>query len=301
MADFGAGASGAVSGAAAGSALGPWGAAIGGAVGGLAGLFGGGGANQRRAVQAQKDALKYLQGINPEAVDAWANAQENTQGRDAQVGYLRQFQEMGDQKGMDLQSRVAQRQAMDASNQAERSQREAVLSNAAQRGTLGSGQELAAQLVAQQGNANRTSSATADFASQARQRALQAMQYGNQTAGNIRQGDASFQQSKLGAANAISSFNAQQRLNKGQLVGNAYSNLSNAYANRGAQQLQQGAGIGQMAGAALGYGAQALGYGQPAKPFVDNSGPAQAGQPGDGNLVMPQPEAKPYEWAPPKF
>jgi hypothetical protein len=255
--DMGGAGSGAMSGASAGAAFGPWGAAVGGVAGGLiGGLSGGGEENQKRALQAQQDALKYLQGIDPNAQNDWAGASENPADRAAQLGFMGQMQEAASNNGMDLQSRVAMQQAEDEANRNARANTLAIMSDAEQRGMAGGGNELASRLVSQQGNSNAVAQAGATASSAARQRALQAMQYGGQEANSIRQGDQGFQTSKLNAANNINQFNAQNRMNQGSLVATAYGNLATAYNGRAGQQYGMSSGLGRGIGGALGMAGQ---------------------------------------------
>ena len=248
--DFSGFGSGAASGASAGAAAGPWGAAIGGLAGGLLGGLGGGGSAAAREAKRQRDlAIAELQGINPEAADAWLNAQEEDGGtKDAQMAALRNMQGVSNEQGMDAQARFMQKQAMETAAAQEQGQRQAIIANAAQRGTLGGGQELASQLTAQQGGANRSSMASTAAAAEAKNRALQAMQASGQLGGQVRQQNQAFQTNRLNNANSINQFNAQNRLNKGALLTTARTGAATQANTAAGQGMGMAAGLGTAAG-----------------------------------------------------
>jgi uncharacterized protein YcfJ len=197
------------------------------------------------AKQKEQEFIDYIKSINPEA--ASAISQDPTV-RNAQLRALTQMQDVANQGGEDVQSRVAERQAMDTANANERSQRAAIMADAAARGTVGGGQELASKLTAQQGQANRASATGGQAASDARTRALQAIQASGTQAGQIGQSDLSNQQAK----NQIAEFNAAQRLNQGEATSPGYGKIADIAIAQGqaAQKADtsEGAGIGGILG-----------------------------------------------------
>ncbi len=85
--------------------------------------------------------------------------------------------------------------------------RKAVLNNMAQRGVLGSGMELAAQLQAQQQAVDTQSQAADRLTQQAQARALQALQQQGTMAGDIRRQDVAEQTAAARARDAINQWN----------------------------------------------------------------------------------------------
>ncbi len=78
--------------------------------------------------------------------------------------------------GWSTEDRAMMQQAQNTSNQGERSQREAIMQKYSNQGQAGQNTELAQQLMAQQGGANRTNQFGMDQARAAQQRALQSIQ-----------------------------------------------------------------------------------------------------------------------------
>lgn len=154
-------------------------------------------------VQAQREALAYFQDVAKNGLTAADKAQLET--------------------------------VMIQENANERGNREAILQNMAARGQLGSGQEIASKLVSQQGSANRNFAAGTSLASQAQQRALQAMTQAGSYASNLRSQDVAEQTQKAQAADAIAAFNAQMQAqtNRANVASNNAAqaqNLANKYA-----------------------------------------------------------------------
>ena len=102
----------------------------------------------------------------------------------AQLQALSSLQDIGNHGGMDLQSQEAVQQAQNDTNAQARGRSEAVADNFARRGISGSGLEMAAQLQGAQDANNRTSNAQMQAATDARSRALQAIQGSGNLAGN---------------------------------------------------------------------------------------------------------------------
>jgi hypothetical protein len=226
---------GALSGAAGGAALGPWGALAGGALGALGGLFGDSDITplspeeiaQMQAGGTEFDKIR----MDPTAMNAWMNA-------------LRQMQGVADEGGMDLQSRVAQRQAQAMAAQHEQMQRQAIQQAASNSQRYGGGGELAAQMMAQQGGANTAAMAGAQNASDARNRAIAAMAKTGQMAGDMRGQQFSEQAARAQSQDAINRFNASQR-------GSAYMANKGLTAAGSNDSRNQGSNIGQTVGGAL--------------------------------------------------
>lgn len=225
--------SGAASGAMAGAALGPWGALAGGAIGGLTGLLGGDSGitpltpEEIASMQAGNTEFDKIR-MDPGAMNAW-------------TGALRQMQGVAGQNGMDLQSRVAQRQAQAMAAQHEQMQRQALLQQAGSAQRYGSGGLLAAQMGAQQGGFNTVGMAGAQNAADARTRAIQAMAMSGNMAGNIRGQQFGEAAARAQSQDAINRFNASQR-------GNAYMANKGLTAAGNQADARMGSGIGAMAG-----------------------------------------------------
>lgn len=94
-------------------------------------------------------------------------------GRNAQNEALNQFSTWA-QGGLTNADRLAQQSANRQAALQEQAQRGAIMQNAQMRGVGGSGIELAGQLAAQQGGANRAQENQTSIAAMAQQRALQA-------------------------------------------------------------------------------------------------------------------------------
>lgn len=130
--------------------------------------------------------------------------------RAAQIAALTKLQDISSQGGMDAQARQMQNEALSRSAQQERGQRGAILQNYSERGLGGSGAELAAQLMAQQGSANQAAMVGGQSAAAAQERALQALMGSANLGGSIRGQDFSQAQSIAQAQDEINRFNAAQ-------------------------------------------------------------------------------------------
>lgn len=230
---------GALSGAAGGAALGPLGAIGGGLLGALGGLFGGESditpltpaeIAQMQAGGTEFDKIR----MDPAAMNAW-------------MGALRQMQGVANEGGMDLQSRVAQRQAQAMAAQHEQMQRQAIQQAAANSQRYGGGGELAAQMMAQQGGANSAFMAGSQNAADARNRAIAAMAKTGQMAGDMRGQQFAEQAARAQSQDAINRFNASQR-------GSAYMANKGLGMAADRDSANRGAAIGAEAGGILGAG-----------------------------------------------
>ena len=92
----------------------------------------------------------------------------------------------------------------------ERGQREAIIQRMQQKGVGGSGAELAAMLIAQQGGANRAAQMGLDIAATGQQRALQALMEKGQLAGRMRGQEFGEKRDVASPQDVIEAFNKQQ-------------------------------------------------------------------------------------------
>lgn len=189
-----------------------------------------------------EDAQVYLSG--PSAMEG---VKADPRLEQAQMGALKYLQDIGTQGGLTAQDRQQLAQIEAEQKGVEKSQREAVLMNAAQRGVGGSGLSLASQMQAQQNAANNASQRGMDVASMAQQRALQAMMQSGQMAGQMRSQGFGEQSQVAQARDAINRFNTQNQQQVGMANTGARNqaqqfNLSNAQeiANQNAQNRMQG-------------------------------------------------------------
>lgn len=175
----------------------------------------------------------------------------------AQKQALSQLQAVATQGGLTAVDKAQLNDIQNQTNQANRSQNEATMQQAQQRGMGGSDINTVNQLINEQGNADRASTAGLDVAAQAQARALQAMQAAGTTATNIRGQDTAEAQAKAQAQNAIDLFNKQTlnqtnlynvdaankaqaaNLANAQTVANANTETSNTNKTYNAQQVQQ--------------------------------------------------------------
>lgn len=129
----------------------------------------------------------------------------------AQLDALAGLQDISGNGGMTLSDQSNLNKIQDQINTSARGSREAILQNAQQRGMGGSGLEMLSQMQNQQDAATRASQQGTDIAAQAKDRALQALIQGGETAGNIRGQDFNEKAQVAGAQDAISKFNAQNQ------------------------------------------------------------------------------------------
>lgn len=132
--------------------------------------------------------------------------------RDAQMKALSMLQEEGE-TGMSVEDKMAQnelRRSADAQAQAEQ---KSILSGMAQRGTLDSGAQLAAQLGAQQGSAQRRSEGADRLAADASSRRKQALMQSSNLASQMEGTDFNRQSQQAQAKDLINKFNVNNRQN----------------------------------------------------------------------------------------
>lgn len=179
------------------------------------------------------------------------NVSEDPRLKDYQMTALQRLQEMGG-GGETPEDRAAALRARNQAAQYEKSQRDALMQNFAQRGAGGSGMELAQQLAAQQGGANRLNEASVNQAATAQQRALQAIQQSGQLASNVRGQEYGQQADRARAHDAIDQLNAgynmwaQQGTNANEI---AKANFRQAQAAGATGQYNANAGANDAAAA----------------------------------------------------
>ena len=171
---------------------------------------------------------------NPVTENAYNNISTDpsyVQAQKAQLSALQQLQQNG---GMNAQDKANLAGIQSQENQNEQGNRQAILQNANMRGTGNSGNSMLAQLVSQQGSANRQNANDLGVAGMAQNRALQAGGQAANLAGGMEQQQYGEQAQQAQAQNAINQFNAGQGLgasefnaNKNQGVNNLASNASN--------------------------------------------------------------------------
>lgn len=168
---------------------------------------------RQEALDLYKDMQANAKGIEiPPFEEIVAQQTEKQAGvdpavREAQMQAMSRLGGIADQQGLDPQSLAALQQSRGSMEQAMSGNNRAVMDNMSRRGMAGSGNDLAAQLAGNQAASNRGNQAGLDIASQARQRALAALQSQSGLAGNIRTGDLQDQEAQA----QRDRFNAQMR------------------------------------------------------------------------------------------
>jgi hypothetical protein len=224
---------------------------VGGAGEVIGGLFGGD--DEKRARRERERALAELAGLNVEAGPSSLNSYNaDPRLRLAQVGAMDELGRVGREGGMDIGSRVALREAQNATSAQERGSREAILQSMAARGQGGGGAELAAQLTNQQGAASRDAATGARAAADARTRALMSLTQSGQLAGQTRGQDFGEAAGKAGAQDAINQFNASQRLSRGTAVAGLRTGNAGSLNQDAARERSRNSGILSAGGQVLG-------------------------------------------------
>jgi hypothetical protein len=245
MANVQGGIGGAGSGAATGFAVGgPVGAAIGGGIGLLAGLFGGGDSAQEEANRIRQQILEEMAGvplptieeqqvkyeefksqgrIKPEmeqfvSLDPsqMSKISTNPRLREAQLGALTKMRQVG-QEGLTPEDRMAMGEIQRETEREAQARNESILQRGQQTGTSGAGAERAAQLISSQAQAERSQQGGQNIASQASQRALDAILKRAGLAGQMEEqqfGQASQVASAEDAINRANTANKQQVMNQ---------------------------------------------------------------------------------------
>jgi len=128
---------------------------------------------------------------------------QNPEYQQAQSRSLAALGDIADNGGLNLTDRAAINDVTNDVNANTSRARRAALDNLAARGMANSGMGLAAQLDAQQADANRLSAATLNTAAQARQRALDAIMARGNLAGSMAQADYARQADRARAQDGI--------------------------------------------------------------------------------------------------
>ena len=134
---------------------------------------------------------------------------------EAQTSALESMSEQG-RTGLTLDDRLALEDIKQSAQGESEAQQAKILASMAQRGALDSGSQLAAQLSAGQGSANRMSREGMQQAAQAQEARMRAMQAAGQMAGSQRQQSFNEQAQAAQAGDAISRFNTQNKMNTQQ-------------------------------------------------------------------------------------
>jgi hypothetical protein len=226
----------------------------------ILGAIGGGGANAA-ATAAQQQALQNYQNLNApqlnvnfnpyasagqltpqqaatinQGPNALAGIQTNPAFTGAETQSLAGLQGVVNSGGLNPAMLANLNQIQQSNLQQQNGARQAILQGMAQRGALGSGQALAAQLQNQQAAQNQANQMGLGIAGQAQQNALQAMMQGGQL-GSQFQGQQFGQQAQVaGAQNAINQFNAQNAQRQAN-YNNQLTNQAQQYNLQNAQQL----------------------------------------------------------------
>ena len=184
--------------------------------------------------QAQQIALEHYQSsgqLTPQQAQTFKqqgtalnNIQLDPQEKQSQLNALNQLQQIGSNGGMLLSDKAQLQQQMANTNAQAAGQRQAILSNANQRGQLGSGLSLVAQLQNSQNAANQNQQNSLGIAAQAQQRALQSLSQAGQLGGQLRGQDYDMAANAAKAQDAINNFNTQNTQN----VSNMNTSLNNA-------------------------------------------------------------------------
>lgn len=234
-------------------------------------IFGSG--NDAKANQLREEALAEYMGISvpelrelaPHLIDRTNLENVSTDPRfdSAQDESMGRLQEIGRSGGLDARARGRMEEArLEAGSQA-KADRDAVLNSARARGTVGTGEELTAQLQADQAASNRERMAGVQGLSDAEQRALEAISGAGAMAGQ-RQAQQFNQRATVATAqDRIDEFNAQtandfaqynqqqqqQHFNNEMDLANARAGVRLGNANQQQQQgerdRQRWGGIGQ--------------------------------------------------------
>lgn len=162
--------------------------------------------------------------------------------KEAQMKALSGLQDVYEEGGLTAQSKARLHDIAKDEGVRERGAREAVLSNAAERGVSGSGLELMAQLKNQQDSASRQSDRDTEVAAEAEQRALDALVNSGNMAGNIRGQDFTEASRIAEAKDRINQFNTEN-LNRFNIYNTGSRNTAQA-ANLASKQAVADANVG---------------------------------------------------------
>jgi len=162
--------------------------------------------------------------------------------REAQLAALQSFQEEGEQ-GFTQEDRSAQNILRRDADSRANAEQEAILSGMAQRGSLDSGAQLAAQLGAQQGSSQRRAEGADRLAMDAASRRRNAMAQSANMAAGMEGADFSRQSQAAQAKDSISQFNAANRQNVAAQNLAARQNIENQKVSTANQQQVHNKGL----------------------------------------------------------
>lgn len=148
----------------------------------------------------------------------------NQQNKNAQSRALQELQSIGDQGGLRIQDKAALQDALMAQQTKDRSDRQTIAANMAQRGLGASGFDVAAQLAGQQATSDQAARNSLSVAGSAQDRALQAIMGAGNLGTQYRTQDFNEQAQRAQAADRINMFNTQNL----QSTNNANVGLQNA-------------------------------------------------------------------------
>lgn len=131
--------------------------------------------------------------------------------KDAQLAALNELQDIGSSGGMRSVDKARFNEMTGELNRNEKGNRDAIMMDMARRGQSGSGNDLAAQLMNQQGSAERASQRGMDIKAQAEQQALEALMKGGDLAGNMQSQEFNQKAQAASAQDSINRFNATNR------------------------------------------------------------------------------------------
>ena len=174
---------------------------------------------------------------------AAANIQVDPALLQQQSDTLAQLKNIADQGGLTATDKAQLNDIATKQGTIARGAREAATNSLASRGLAGSGAELLARSVADQGNVSASSKAGTDVAANAQQRALAALTQSGQLATQMQTNSFNQQKSQADAQNAINQFNAQLKSNQ-NAVNTAAANTA-AQNAQNAQYNVQGTNIAQ--------------------------------------------------------
>lgn len=243
---------------------GTMGGGVGGAAGGLLGsllaeaLAAG---DYAKAEQLYKQAMEEFRGTNVEVGPSGLGAAREAvdpRTRAAQLAALEQMQGLANDGGMNPQMRAQLEGARQDSAQFEQGQRGALMANFRARGMGGSNLEAQSLLTAQQGAANRDALGGIQAASDAQKRSFDAILQSGRLGGEIHKQDYGEHADEAGANDAISQFNARNRIQKAALLADM-AHGQGSFAEREAERKKRtiaGAGeaLGTVAGSLYGFG-----------------------------------------------
>lgn len=169
------------------------------------------------ALQVVLEKLQQQGELTPELEQALTQQVSQLQGweespelKSAQREALESLRQQG-RTGLTMEDRAALSDIQRRINAEQRGAQGAILQNMQSRGMLGSGAELAARLSAAQGGAELASQQGMDIASQAQQRALQALAQSGSLAGSQQQAEFQRAAAIAQAADAINRFNTENQ------------------------------------------------------------------------------------------